>query len=149
MLPDDLLLKADKMSMAHSLELRVPLLDHEVVQVGLYMPDHEKVRQAWRRNAPSGSTIRRRLPPEIVDRPKQGFEVPIASWLREDLGVLAREMLAPERLAERGLLDPTPVVSILDEHRRGRADHSSNLYALLVLELWLAHVDSGRMASAA
>jgi asparagine synthase (glutamine-hydrolysing) len=145
MLLDDLLLKADKMSMAHSLELRVPLLDHEVVQAGLYMPDREKIRRVETKRA-LRELARRRLPQGIADRPKQGFEVPIGRWLREDLGVLARETLAPERLAQRGLLDQAAVAAMLDEHRIGRTDHGPKLYALLVLELWLSHVESQRAA---
>lgn len=125
--------------MAHSLELRVPLLDHRVVAAGLALPDREKVRGVETKRA-----LRRiaaqRLPAEIARRPKQGFEVPIDEWLRGDLAELAGDMLAPERLRRRGIVEPRVVARLLDEHRRRDADHGLRLYALLSLELWFEGV---------
>lgn len=135
MLLHDLLLKADRMSMAHSLELRVPFLDHEVACVGLWLRDRDKVRgvqtkRALRRLAAS------RLPTAIARRPKQGFEVPISRWLREDLAEITGDLLSPDRLGRRGLVDASVAQRLLDQHRRGSADHGLRLYSLLVLELW-------------
>ena len=125
MLADNLMLKADKLSMAHSLELRVPFLDHEVVRAGLFLPDREKVRGVRTKTA-----IRRlvaaRLPAEIARRPKQGFDVPIDRWLRGELRDLAGDALAPDADATR----------LLDRHVRGEVDAGQELYALLMLELW-------------
>ncbi len=141
MLLDDLLLKADKMSMAHSLELRVPLLDNEVARAGLFLPDREKVRRVETKVA-LRRLVGARLPEAIARRPKQGFEVPISRWLRDDLAEMAGDLLARERLARRGLVDPAAACRLLDEHRRGTADHGLRLYSLLVLELWLDWVES-------
>ena len=117
MLACDLLLKADRMSMAHSLELRVPLLDQEVVAAGLGLPDRAKVRGVETKLA-LRSLVEKRLPAEIARRPKQGFEVPIDRWLREELRPLAQELLAPERLERRGLVDPAAAQALLAAHLR-------------------------------
>jgi asparagine synthase (glutamine-hydrolysing) len=133
-LPGDLLLKADLASMAHSLELRSPLLDHEVVELGLALPRSLKV------HGRTGKVALRRafaadLPPGIADRRKTGFGVPLGRWFREDLRELAHETLA----AERGWFRSAEVKRLLDEHERGRADHGHRLWCLLMLELWVRH----------
>jgi asparagine synthase (glutamine-hydrolysing) len=139
MLAKDLLVKADRMSMAHSLELRVPMLDQEVVAAGLALPDRAKVRGVETKVA-----IRRlvedRLPRSIARRPKQGFEVPIDRWLRGELAPLAKELLAHDRIAHRGLLRPDVVERRLREHLRGDADHGLSLYGMMSLELWFEQV---------
>ena len=135
MLLADLLLKADRMSMAHSLELRVPLLDNEIVPLGLGLPDSRKVRGVETKRA-LRELVARRLPPAIASRPKQGFEVPIDRWLRGDLAEMAGDLLSPARIARRNLLEPRAVARLLREHASGDADHGLRLYALLALELW-------------
>jgi asparagine synthase (glutamine-hydrolysing) len=139
MLAKDLLVKADRMSMAHSLELRVPFLDHEVVETGLGLRDRDKVRGVETKRA-IREAVARRLPRSIARRPKQGFEVPIDRWLREDLAALARELLSRERLARRGLVDGAVVERLLDRHLKGEAQVGLPLYSLIVLELWLEEV---------
>ena len=139
MLLGDLMLKADRMSMAHSLELRVPLLDHRVVEVGLGLPDSAKLRRLETKRA-LREIVAKRLPASIARRPKQGFEVPIDRWLREDLAPLARDLLSPERLRRRGIVAPAPVERMLRQHLAGDADHGLRLYGLMVLELWGEHV---------
>jgi asparagine synthase (glutamine-hydrolysing) len=133
-LPGDLLLKADLASMAHSLELRSPLLDHEVVELGLALPRSLKV------NGRTGKVALRQafaddLPPSVASRRKTGFGVPLGRWFREDLRELAREALG----ADRGWFRPQEVRRLLDEHERGRADHGHRLWCLLMLELWVRH----------
>lgn len=145
MLKDDLLLKADKMSMAHSLELRVPFLDHEVARVGLFLPDREKVRRLETKVA-LRRLVAERLP-AIARRPKQGFEVPISRWLRHDLGELAGDLLSAERLGGRGFVDAAVVQRLWREHRTGAADHGLRLYSLLVLELWCDRVAAPKVAA--
>jgi asparagine synthase (glutamine-hydrolysing) len=148
MLAKDLLVKADRMSMAHSLELRVPLLDNEVVAAGLALPDKEKVRGVQTKVA-LRRLVEQRLPRSIARRPKQGFEVPIDRWLREDLAPLAKELLSRSRVSRHGLLDPQAVERRLAEHLDGRADHGLSLYGIMTLELWLEHVvDAGPRAVA-
>ena len=148
MLAKDLLLKADRMSMAHSLELRVPLLDNEVVAAGLALPDRAKVRGVETKRA-LRELVERRLGREIARRPKQGFEVPIDRWLREDLRAFAGDVLAPERLARRGLVSPAGAERLLRRHLSGEANLGLPVYALLVLELWLDSVEQAARVPAA
>lgn len=132
-LPDDLLTKADKTTMAHALELRVPLLDHHLVEEVAAWPD------AWKLQGDTGKAILRRaaegiVPPEILGRPKLGFATPAAAWLRGAVGPLAQDALlsSASLAAERG---SRVVEALLAEHTRGR-DRSGELWALLSLELW-------------
>jgi len=135
MLRKDLLLKADRMSMAHSLELRVPFIDERVVGAGLALPDREKVRGVETKRI-LRRLVGERLPEEIARRPKQGFEVPIARWLREDLRDLAGDLLSPDRVRRRGIVDANVASRLFREHSTGERDHALRLYALIVLELW-------------
>ncbi|HVM18187.1 MAG TPA: asparagine synthase (glutamine-hydrolyzing) [Gaiellaceae bacterium] len=148
MLLKDLLLKADRMSMAHSLELRVPLLDGAVVAAGLALPDREKVRGVETKRA-LRDLVERRLGREIARRPKQGFEVPIDRWLREDLRGFATDVLSRERLARRGLVSPAGAERLLRRHLAGEANAGLPLYALIVLDLWLESVERASRAPAA
>jgi asparagine synthase (glutamine-hydrolysing) len=138
-LPGDLLPKSDIASMAHSLELRSPLLDHRVVELGLSLPDHLK----WRGR--EGKIALRRafadvLPPLVAQRGKSGFGVPLARWFREELQPLARDLLLSD---DRGWFRPEAVEQLLDEHAAGRADHGHRLWTLVMLELWQrTHVET-------
>ena len=146
MLLDDLMLKADRMSMVHSLELRVPFLDNEVVAAGLALPDREKVRGVETKVA-IRRLLERRLPRSITRRPKQGFEVPLDRWFRTDLAELTRDVLSRDRVAKRGLLDPDAVDRLVRSHIDEGESRGRELYALLVLELWHENVlDTARPA---
>jgi asparagine synthase (glutamine-hydrolysing) len=141
-LPGDLLPKADIASMAHSLELRSPLLDHEVLELGVSFPSGGKaaLRDAF-------ADV---LPPEIRSRGKLGFGVPLARWFRQELREFARDVLLDERARRRGQLRPAAVERLLDEHASGRADHGHRLWCLLMLELWQrAHVEAPAPVAAA
>lgn len=134
-LPDDLLFKADIASMAHSLELRSPLLDHHVAELAMALPDTLKQRGA------TGKVALRRafadvLPPEIVSRRKRGFGVPVARWFREDLRDLAGDLLLDGRASGRGLFRRAAVEGLLADHVAARADHGARLWSLVMLELW-------------
>jgi asparagine synthase (glutamine-hydrolysing) len=143
----DLLPKADLASMAHSLELRSPLLDHEVLELGIALPDGLKVRGR------TGKVALRRafahdLPAEVAGRGKTGFGVPLGRWFREDLRELAHDLLLGERARERGWFRPRAVEALLADHTAGRVDHGHRLWCLLMLELWQrTHVESTRPAS--
>jgi asparagine synthase (glutamine-hydrolysing) len=143
-LPGDLLLKADIASMAHSLELRSPFLDHEVVELGLGLPDHLKARGR------EGKIALRRafaedLPKEVADRGKTGFGVPLGRWFREDLRELAGDVLT----TDRGWFRPDTARRLLEEHESGRVDHGHRLWCLLMLELWLReHVEAPALVAA-
>ena len=136
-LPDDLLVKTDIASMATSLELRAPFLDHEVVNLGLSIPADEKISNR------SGKLILRRafadlLPPEVFESPKQGFGVPLAQWLRGPLASILQETLLDDSLLEMGIFNPVSLAGLVAEHLGGKHDHSHRLWALLVLAKWLA-----------
>jgi asparagine synthase (glutamine-hydrolysing) len=143
-LPGDLLLKADIASMAHSLELRSPFLDHEVVALGLALPDRLKARGR------EGKVALRRafaadLPTEVSARGKTGFGVPLGRWFRDDLRELSHDLLA----TDRGWFRADTVARLLDEHETGRADHGHRLWCLLMLELWVReHVETPALVAA-
>jgi asparagine synthase (glutamine-hydrolysing) len=143
-LPGDLLPKADIASMAHSLELRSPLLDHRVVELGLSLPPSLKTRRL------TGKLALRRafaadLPPQVSGRGKKGFGVPLGRWFREDLRELAHDVL----FEDRGWFQRAEIRRLLDEHETGRADHGHRLWCLLMLELWVReHVESPALVSA-
>ena len=148
-LPDDLLARGDKMSMAASLEARVPLLDHHLVEFAARLPSRFKVR-GLRRKYLLKQVASDLLPPEIIDRSKKGFPVPISEWLRGDAREFCRDLLSPETVRRRGLFDPGAVETLLDEHDRAVAEHGSQLWALISVELWhQLYVDGDRRALSA
>jgi asparagine synthase (glutamine-hydrolysing) len=134
-LPGDLLTKIDVATMAYSLEGRSPLLDQEFMELAASLPSEQKARGGRRKIALRGA-LRGRVPDEILDGRKQGFELPVSSWLRGDLQPYAREVLLDPAAGERGWLDPVAVERLLDQHRSGAADHGKRLWTLLNLELW-------------
>ena len=147
-LPGDLLPKSDIASMAHSLELRSPLLDHRVVELGLSLPEHLK-----RRGREGKIALKRAfaddLPPIVASRGKSGFGVPLASWFRSELRPLARDLLLDDTARSRAWFRAGAVEHLLDDHAAGRADNGHRLWALVMLELWQrAHVDGPVPASA-
>jgi asparagine synthase (glutamine-hydrolysing) len=134
-LPDDLLVKADKMTMAHAVELRVPFLDHELVEHAWSLPDRFKVNGVGKyllRKAARG-----RVPQFVLDRAKKGFATPTAAWLRTGLRELLHDALLGARAFTRDRFDVRHVRSLVDRHQRG-ADLTNELWPLLVLELWHA-----------
>jgi asparagine synthase (glutamine-hydrolysing) len=134
-LVDDLLVKTDRLSMAHSLELRVPFLDPKVAEFAFSLPTGLKVR-GFAKKRLLRRALEPLLPKEIVHGRKQGFSIPIAGWLRGPLEPFAREVLSPSGLARQGLLDPAAVTPILDRHCAGREDLSRQIWGLMALTLW-------------
>jgi asparagine synthase (glutamine-hydrolysing) len=135
-LPDDLLVKMDIATMAHSLEVRSPFLDHVLMERVAQLPDRLKLR----RGAPKAllkHAVRPWLPDAVVDRPKMGFGVPIANWFRGPLARLPGDVLLDSRATSRGMMRPGVVRRLIDDHQASRADNSGKLWALLQLELWL------------
>ena len=131
----ELLMKQDQMSMATSIESRVPFLDHKLVEFAATLPDSWKL---------SGFTTKRilreamkgLLPESILNRPKMGFPVPFAGWTRGAWNSVAREVLLDQRSRERGLIDPPAVDALLRDHAAGRTDGGDRIWSLLNLELW-------------
>ena len=134
-LEDNLLVKIDRASMACSLELRTPYLDHRLVEFAATLPAALKVRH-FQLKWILKKAVQDWLPHEIVYRQKRGFSVPIASWMRAGLRRLVDETLGEEKLAREGLFNAKFVRRLLDEHWRGRADHRKPLWALLCFQLW-------------
>ena len=144
-LPDDLLVMADRMSMAHSLELRAPFCDHRLIERSLAIAPRVKLPgvrlKGLLRQAFAGV-----LPPSVVRRRKQGFMIPLAGWLRTDLRPLMEQLLAPDVVAARGLFAPAAVDALIQEHLRGRKTHADRLWALMMTELWLREYLDGATA---
>jgi asparagine synthase (glutamine-hydrolysing) len=142
-LPDDILVKADMTSMLHSLELRVPLLDHKVLELAFRMPTALKLH-GGRGKKILRQTFSGRLPAAIRDRGKQGFGLPLAAWLRGGLLGLAREVFSDARTRQRGILSPGGLDRLLASHLRGQRDLSNEIWLALVLELWFrGRIDAG------
>jgi len=134
-LVDDLLVKTDRLSMAHSLEARVPFLDQHVAEFAFSLPRRMKVR-GFQKKRLLRKALAPLLPSEIVHGRKQGFSIPLAAWLRGPLEPFAREVLAPGALERQGLLEPGAVTPILDRHCSGQEDLSRQVWGLMALTLW-------------
>jgi asparagine synthase (glutamine-hydrolysing) len=134
-LPDDLLVKVDRMSMASGLEARTPYLDYRLVELAFRIPDREKVRGL------TGKLILKRaaqglVPEAIIRRKKAGFTLPLNAWFRGELKELMLSRLEPERLRASGTISPEPVQTLIAEHLSGRENHGQELWSLLIFELW-------------
>ncbi|MGE5617457.1 MAG: asparagine synthase (glutamine-hydrolyzing) [Candidatus Woesearchaeota archaeon] len=134
-LPDDLLVKTDRMSMAHSLEARVPYLDPVVGELALALPTELKVRGLSKKRL-LRRTAADLIPRSILRARKRGFSMPAAAWLRGELEPLARELLAPERMRSQGYFEPGFVTQLLEDHVARRHDHSRQLWGLMSFTLW-------------
>jgi asparagine synthase (glutamine-hydrolysing) len=134
-LPDDILAKVDRASMAVSLEARVPLLDHRVVELAWRLPMRLRLRDGRTKWA-LRELLARSVPPALTDRAKHGFAVPVDRWLRGPLRPWAEELLGERRLAEAGLLRPAPIRRAWAEHLAGRADNQHALWAVLAVAAW-------------
>lgn len=134
-LADDLLMKMDRMSMATSLEARVPFLDHRLVDFAFSLPSQWKWKDG-RGKRILRDAFRSRLPETVLSRPKAGFPVPIDRWFRRDLRAFVTETLFSETLARRGIVNPRTVRRVVNDHIEGRRDYRREIWTLLNLELW-------------
>ena len=134
-LTSDFLVKVDRMSMAASLEVRCPLLDHELAEWAMTVPKHYKLRNG-RTKYLLVEALKDRLPPELLTLPKKGFGAPLAHWFRQSLRTFLHDHLTSAEFLGRGMVSESFVKVLLAEHDRGRRDHSHLLWMLLMLELW-------------
>jgi asparagine synthase (glutamine-hydrolysing) len=134
-LPGDILAKVDRMSMAHSIETRAPLLDHKLIEFVQQIPSNLKLH-GFETKYILKQAVQDLVPQEIIQRNKKGFSVPLRVWLKGELKELLQDTLGDQRTRERGLLNQRTVQTIIKEHLRGRRDHARTLWALLTLELW-------------
>jgi asparagine synthase (glutamine-hydrolysing) len=134
-LPDDMLNKVDRMSMRHALEVRVPFLDHELVEFAFWIPGDLKLHRG-RRKYILIETFKNLLPQRIQKRPKWGFEVPISSWLKKELKPLVDRYLSPERIRSQGIFDPDAVQHLAAFHISGKREMGWQLWNLIVFGHW-------------
>lgn len=134
-LPDDLLVKTDRTSMAHSLEARVPFLDREVYELASALPLGLRIRAGAKKRL-LRKAIEPLVPRSIVHGPKRGFSIPAAAWLRGELQPMARDLLAPDVIRRQGVFSPEAVTDVLERHTSGREDLSRQLWGLLTFAVW-------------
>jgi len=147
-LPEDVLTKVDRMSMAHSIESRVPLLDNSVIDYAAALPSRFKIH-AGRRKHVLKEALRPLLPAGILDRRKQGFGIPLGTWFRGGLTDLFSDVLESPRARQRGYFEPAFVSRLVKEHLSGQRDHTLRLWQLTVFELWHRHyLDTAAVGSA-
>jgi asparagine synthase (glutamine-hydrolysing) len=143
-LPGDLLVKIDRMSMAHALEVRSPLLDHRLHEFAARLPGHLKLRRGRTKWLLKELAARRGLPHDLVHRAKHGFGIPIGEWFRRELRGWLEDVLHDPRTCERGYFRRPEVDRLLSEHLSGRCEHTYRLWNLTMLELWhRAWIDRG------
>ena len=134
-LVDDILTKVDRMSMAVSLEARVPLLDYRIVELAVNLPPQMKLQRGETKRI-LRQVMKGRLPEAVLNKPKQGFSIPLKHWLRGPLKPMLTDLLSPDSVRARGYFEPDCVSRWTAEHLSGAANHSHRLWALMVLELW-------------
>jgi asparagine synthase (glutamine-hydrolysing) len=134
-LVDDILTKVDRMSMAVSLEARVPLLDYRIVELAVNLPPRMKLHRGQTKRILKQAMVKR-LPSEVLNKPKQGFSIPLKNWLRGPLKPLMMDLLSHDQVNKRGYFNPNCVSAWVREHLDRTVNHSHRLWALMVFELW-------------
>ncbi|MDP7251753.1 MAG: asparagine synthase (glutamine-hydrolyzing) [Planctomycetota bacterium] len=134
--PDDILVKVDRASMAHSLEVRVPIIDHRVVEFSARLPLSMMIK-AGQGKWPLRQLLNRHIPEEMTGRPKRGFAVPVNEWIRGPMKDWAEELLNESRLRNGGFLNPAPIRKRWQEHLSGKRDWKNSLWGVLMFQAWL------------
>jgi len=147
-LPELLLMRVDKLTMANAVEARVPFLDHEVVELAMAIPEEEKIRDGIGKHVLKRA-VSDLLPPDLIWRPKQGFGTPVSDWFRGPLGEELSQRLERSAIHELGYLDRGEIRKLVDLHRSGRAERSFQLWNLLNLSVWFDHWIAGEPADQA
>jgi asparagine synthase (glutamine-hydrolysing) len=155
-LPDDILTKVDRATMSVSLEARVPLLDHRIFEFAWRLPLAMKFQQGVTKR-PMRAILGKYVPGRLTERPKRGFGVPLADWLRGPLKGWMQDLLAPRRLEAQGMLDPRLYAKAMSDHLSGVRDRRAELWNAIVFQAWAdsngmggsqAHIDSYDIANA-
>jgi asparagine synthase (glutamine-hydrolysing) len=146
-LPNDMLVKIDRMTMAHALEAREPFLDHRLVEFAATVPPALKLKHFQQKKYLLKAAMRGKVPERILQRKKAGFNQPKAYWIRTSLKPFVTDHLSPERLRAMGLIHPPAVEHLLRMHFDGRADNSHQIWCLLTLSLWWQQFIEGKPAS--
>ena len=146
-LPDDILVKVDRMGMANSLEARAPFLEHRLVEFAVRLPRAMRVKDG------RGKHLLRRaanrwLPADVLRKPKQGFAIPLGQWFRGPLRELAADLIGSRAFRERGLMEPRAAERYLSDHLAGAADYGELLWLTISLELWCRKYLDARSAQA-
>ncbi len=141
-LPNDMLIKVDRMSMAHGLEVRVPFLDRQMVQFCANLPADFKLHRGKIRKHILRESLRGSLPDAVLDRPKSGFNIPVDQWMRGQLRDMFFDVVATRRETMEAFLDVKAVRQMAEEHRRRRADHGHALFTVMMFGLWLDNAAS-------
>jgi asparagine synthase (glutamine-hydrolysing) len=147
-LVDDILTKVDRMSMAVSLEVRVPLLDYRIVELAVNLPPQMKLYRGETKRILK-QAMAGRLPHEVLNKPKQGFSIPLKNWLRDPLKPMMMDLLSHKKVQQRGYFNPECVSRWVSEHMDGTMNHSHRLWALMVFELWNEQIMDEKMANKA
>lgn len=134
-LPDDILTKVDRCSMAVSLEARVPLLDHRLVEFVWSLPPSLRYDRRVAKRLLRG-VLARYLPPSSIDRPKRGFSIPLAEWLRGPLKTWADDLLSRDKLAQEGIFDADRVQNVWKRHLAGTESNATGLWNILMVRIW-------------
>ena len=134
-LVDDILVKVDRMSMANSLEARVPFLDHRFVEFAATIPSHLRLHKKRTKHILKES-LRDVLPMQIIERGKEGFSIPIKNWVKQELKPMMLDALSERNVKDKGYFDPVFVNRLVQEHLSGRENHSHRLWALMVFHMW-------------
>jgi asparagine synthase (glutamine-hydrolysing) len=134
-LADDILTKVDRMSMAVSIEARVPLLDYRIVEFALNLPPHMKLNGS-RTKSILRNAVKGLVPDLVLEKPKQGFSIPMKHWLRTSLRSMMLDLLSKDSLNKHGYFEHQVVSKWIQEHLEGRANHSHRLWSLIVFEMW-------------
>ena len=148
-LPDDILVKLDRMAMANSLEGRAPFLSHQLMEFAVQLPRELRVRRGRGKHL-LRKVASRWLPPDVLAKRKQGFAIPLGAWFRGPLASVAADVIGSRAFRERGLMSVEAARGILKSHLAGDADHGESLWLILCLELWSRrYLDEGKMRAAA